>query len=90
VVVRPASSGSESDETMVVRDAGAVSATKAGSDSGAVSATKIVDETRSGAGDEPDGDDEDEETPIEVLEDLTGNRARAADDDTPPQVGGKP
>jgi dTMP kinase len=76
VIVRPASSGNESDETMVVRDAGAVSATK--------SADADAD-----AEDDEDEDEEDE-TAIEVLEDLTGNRARAADDETPPQVGSKP
>jgi hypothetical protein len=42
--------------------------------------------------DDPDDSDE-SETPVEVLEDLTGNRARAADDSTPPDsppVGTRP
>jgi hypothetical protein len=40
----------------------------------------------------PADDEDEDETPIEVLEDLTGNRARAADDETPPgghQVGSR-
>lgn len=77
VVVRPAPSGSESDETMAVPAAGAVSATK-DADADAADAADAAAE------------DEDEETAVEVLEDLTGNRARAADDETPPPVGSKP
>jgi hypothetical protein len=78
VVVRPAPAGSESDETMVVPAGGPV-AEPASDAAGAVSATR-----------DADADAEEEETPVEVLEDVTGNRARAADDDEPPQVGSKP
>ena len=65
--------------TMVVRpaSAGAVSATRSGA---------AADSDGSGVHPSPD---DDVETPVEVLEDLTGNRARPADDGDGPPVGSR-
>jgi dTMP kinase len=85
MVVRAADSD-DPNATVVVRAADAdADADAGGPGAGAVSASET--------GDGPGGSSEDDETPIEVLEDLTGNRARAADDETPPdgrQVGTRP
>ena len=85
--------------------AGAVSATKLadepltsdvpGPDDAAEPHDDAEDDGLAAATDEPAAstDADDVETPIEVLEDLTGNRARAADDETPPdgpRVGSRP
>ncbi len=85
MVVRPASAGG-SDETMVVRPA-----TGKGDSAGAVSATRDAAGSDDGPAVYP-VPDQDVQTPIEVLEDLTGNRA-VADEETSPdgrQVGGRP
>ena len=82
---------SGSDETVVVRPASApdIKAAPDGPAAGSDPDDDVADpddDAATPAEDEP-------ETPIEVLEDLTGNRARAADDETPPsgpQVGKQP
>jgi dTMP kinase len=72
--------------TVVVRPAAADSASVAWPDDSVAAAG-----TGAEPADRPAPDDDGDEKPIEVLEELTGNRARAADEEPPPddrQVGG--
>jgi dTMP kinase len=80
VVVRPAMSSSP-DATMALPPTEDPSATMALPPTEDLHATMAIP-TASGAGGDPD----DPETAIEVLEELTGNRARSGDEEPPPDV----